>query len=168
MLRCVTLLCGLALALPLGAAAAASERRIVANGVQVVAPAGWHRVAPAPSAISDPKTVLVVGTSGVRPRLVPCQVAAYRIPPGGAAVVVVRWRTETSGGGGVPRSRAPLRHVVLTDLGFECWPHHRSGAVDLALGGHAYQVNVLVGDRAPPRVVGEALALVRSFDLARA
>jgi hypothetical protein len=148
-------------------AAAGAPRTIAANGVKVVVPAGWHRVKPAPSAITDPVTVLVVGTQGVRSRLVPCEITAYRIPAAGAAVVVVRWRTETSGGGRPPRSRRPLFHVVLNPLGFECWPNHRGGAVELSLGGHAYQVNVLVGDLASPATVRQALAVVRSFDLGR-
>jgi hypothetical protein len=148
-------------------AVASSPRTISAHGVRVVAPAGWRRVTPAPSAITDPVTVLVVGTRGVRARLVPCQVAAYRIPPEGAAVVVVRWRTPTSGGGRTPRSRKPLRHLVLNRLGFECWPDHRGGAVDLTLGAHAYQVNVLIGDDASARTVAAARAVVQSFDLTR-
>jgi hypothetical protein len=148
--------------------ATAGPRTIVANGVRVVAPAGWQRVRAAPTAITDPVTVLVVGTRGVRPRLVPCEVSAYRIPLAGAAVVVVRWRTETSGGGRPPSSRRPLSHLVLNRLGFECWPKHRGGAVELSLGGHAYQVNVLIGDRASSLTVDRARAIVRSFDLARA
>ncbi len=149
------------------AVAAGGPHTIAANSVKVVVPAGWHRVEAAPTAITDPVTALVVGTQGVRPRLVPCEITAYRIPSAGAAVVVVRWRTETSGGGRPPRSRRPLSHVVLNRLGFECWPGHRGGAVELALGGHAYQVNVLVGDRASPATVRQALAVVRSFDLLR-
>jgi hypothetical protein len=150
------------------AALGAAGRPVVSHGVRVVVPSGWQRVQPAADgAVIDPVTVLVVGTQGVRPRLVPCQVAAYRIPLAGAAVVVVRWRTETSGGGRPPRSRLPLRHVHLNRGGFECWPDHLGGAVQLSLGGHAYQVNVLIGDRASSRVVAQALAVVRSFDLQR-
>jgi hypothetical protein len=159
----------LALFVCVAAGAFASAPRVIsANGVKVSAPPEWQRVQAAPEGtIIDPVTVLVVGTRGVRPRMVACQVAAYRIPAGGAAIVVVRWRTETSGGGHPPRSRKPLQHVVLDRGGFECWPGHRGGAVQLSLGGHAYQVNVLIGDRAPSRVVAEALAIVRSFDLVR-
>jgi hypothetical protein len=155
----------LALSLAAVASAAPADRRIAGNGVHVVAPAGWTRVVAAPTSIDDPTTVLVVGTRGVAPRLVPCEIAAYRIPLRGAAIVVVRWRTETSGGGRPPRSRAPLRHIVLNTLGFECWPHHRGGAVELALGGHAYQVNLLLGDGASRKLVDDALRIARSFDL---
>src|SRR3981189_724154 len=66
---------------------------ISANGVQVWAPAGWHRVASAGDGPgTDPRTLLVVGTSGVRPHLTQCQIAAYRIPPEGAVVVMVGWK----------------------------------------------------------------------------
>jgi hypothetical protein len=158
-------LIGLVVLVSAGTSSADGSRVLAANGVEMVAPSGWKRVAPAPSGITDPVTVLVGGTRGVRFRLVPCQVAAYRIPARGAAVVVVRWRTETSGGGSPDRSRAPLRHIVLNRRGFECWPRHRGGAVQLALRGHAYQVNVLIGDRASRRVVAQALSVARSFDL---
>ena len=165
MRRCAIVACGLGLTV----GAAAAGHRIAANGVQVVVPAGWHRVAAAGEAhIVDPKTVLVVGTAGVHARLVPCQIAAYRIPPRGAAVVVVRWRTETSGGGSnLPHARTVLRRLRLNHGGFECWPGHLGGAVDLALAGHAYQVNVMIGDRATRRTVAQALAVVSSFDLRR-
>jgi hypothetical protein len=151
------------------AALASGGRPIVSHGVRVVVPAGWHRLPAAmiDEPVVDPVTVLVVGTHGVRPRTVACQIAAYRIPPAGAAVVVVRWRTETSGGGHPPRSRAPLRHVHLDRGGFECWPGHRGAAVELSLGGHAYQVSVLIGDRASSRTVAQALGIVASFDLRR-
>jgi hypothetical protein len=60
---------------------------ISANGVQVWAPAGWHRVASAGDGpVTDPRTLVVVGTAGVRPYLTQCQIAAYRIPPAGAVV----------------------------------------------------------------------------------
>ena len=136
--------------LVLGTALALAAHPVKANEVQVVVPAGWRRVEVLPFG-PDSVTVLVVGTRGVRPRGVSCQIAAYRIPPAGAAVVVVRWRTETSGGGRPPGSREPLRHMHLDRRGVECWPNHRGGAVQLSLGGHAYQVNVLIGDRASHR-----------------
>jgi len=37
----------------------------------------------------------------------------------------------------------------------------------VVLGGNAYQVNVMVGDRASKRGVAQALAVGRSFKLAR-
>jgi hypothetical protein len=112
--------------------------------------------------------VLVVGTSGVVPDpRVPCPIAAYRIPPAGAVVVVVRWRTRTSGGGTMGSGRGPLAGLrSVRRPSFECFSG-RGASVSLALGPHAYQVNVLVGDRAPPRAVAAALAVGRSFDLDR-
>lgn len=140
---------------------------IRANGVQVKAPPGWHRVqGVAEDRFSDPRTVLVVGTNGVRARTSRCQIAAYRVQPAGAVVVVVRWRTQASGGGRPPRSREPLKRIVLRKPGFECF-NGRGGAAQVTLGGHAYQVNVMVGDRASARIVAQALAVARSFDLSR-
>jgi hypothetical protein len=66
---------------------------VSANGVQVWAPAEWHRVASAGDGpVTDPRTLLVVGTAGVRPHLPHCQIAAYRVPPEGAVVVIVGWK----------------------------------------------------------------------------
>jgi len=142
-------------------------RTISANGVQVRVPPSWQRVEEAGDAfVIDPRTVLVVGTHGARPRPSRCQVAAYEVPPDGAVIVVVRWRTETSGGGRPPRSREPLGTIELDRRGFECRPGHQGGSAQLALGGHAYQVNVMVGDRASQQRVAEALRVARSFDLA--
>jgi hypothetical protein len=159
-----------AVGLLLGSAAHAGPawRTVVASGVSVRVPPGWQPVDKAGDGpVVDPRTVLVVGSRGVRPRPSACQIAAYRIPPHGAAVIVVRWRTETSGGARPPRSREPLRRIALHRSGFECWPGHRGGAAAVALGGHAYQVNVLVGDLASRRKLRDALAVARSFALAR-
>src|ERR671935_103935 len=84
----------------------AAGRIVSAHGVRVTIPASWSRVQATPSALVDPKTLLVVGTVGVRMDLTSeCQIAAYRIPPGGAVVVVVGWRKSYGGRPG----RAPLR-----------------------------------------------------------
>src|SRR3954453_8650043 len=120
-----------------------------AHGVALTVPAGWHRVAPAPDgAVDDPRTLLVVGTAGATAKLRHCQIAASRVPANGAVVVVVGWRTATSGGGHMRPGPRPLR--ALTNVRpprFECFSG-RGAAVSLALGGKAYQVNVLVGDDA--------------------
>jgi hypothetical protein len=152
-------------ALALGAAT--GWRTIAANGVKVTVPSGWQRVKPADAgSVIDPRTVLVVGTSGVRPRSSRCQIAAYRIPPDGAVIVVVRWRSQESSGGRSPRSREPLRKIVIRRPSFECFSG-RGGVAQLTLGGHPYQVNVMVGDAASTRRIRETLAVARSFDLAR-
>ena len=53
-------------------------------------PAGWHRVqAAGDGPVTDPRTLLVVGTAGVRSKPTHCQIAAYRVTIDGAVVVVV-------------------------------------------------------------------------------
>jgi hypothetical protein len=49
---------------------------------------------------------------------------------------------------------------------FECFAG-RGAAGSLTLGGKAYQVNVMVGDSASVRDIEQALAVGRSFRLAR-
>ena len=143
-------------------------RIISSHGVRLVVPSGWHRIAPAgDGSVVDPRTLLVVGTAGVAPRPSSCQIAAYRIPPRGAVVVVVGWKTATSGGGRLKPGRAPLKKLVaVTRPSFECFSG-RGAVAQLALGGKAYQVNVMVGDRASKRRIAEALSVARSFDRVR-
>ena len=147
--------------------ACSGDRVISSKGVRVLVPPGWQRVTPAGDGnIVDPRTVLVVGTAGVTPRSSQCQIAAYRVQPAGAVVVVVRWKTLTSGGGNMKEGRAPLRKLLrVRHPSFECFGG-RGAAVEVGLGGHAYQVNVMVGDRASERRVAEALRVARSFDVA--
>jgi hypothetical protein len=149
-------------------AACSGTRGISSHGVRVTVPPGWQRLEPAGDGnVVDPRTVLVVGTAGVKARSSECQIAAYRVQPAGAVVVVVRWKTLTSGGGGVEQGRAPLRKLRrVRRPSFEFFAG-RGAAVELGLRGHAYQVNVLVGDRTSARRVAEALRVARSLDLVR-
>jgi len=149
---------------------AVDRHAISAHGVQVRAPKGWRRIPPAsnPPAVRDPRTLLVVGTAGVRPGSSRCQIDAYRIPDRGAAVVVVGWRSVTAAGGGpAAPGRASLRRLVTVARPFTpCFPG-RGGVAGVLLGGRPYQVNVLVGDRASEEHVAQAVVIARSFDLAR-
>src|SRR5947209_6411267 len=142
-------------------------RVIASHGVRVVVPSGWHRIAPAGDGnVVDPRTLLVVGTARAAPRPSSCQVAAYRVPACGAVVVVVGWKTATSGGGNLKPGRAPLEKLVrVRRPSFECFSG-RGAAAQVALGGKAYQVNVMLGDRASKLVVAAALEVGRSFDRA--
>jgi len=147
------------------ALAANAGRIIASHGVRLIVPTGWQRVQAANDR-PDPRTLLVVGTVGVRPRSSECQIAAYRVPPRGAVVVVVGWRVARSGGGHLNPGRAPLQALrAVRRPSFECFAG-RGAAAQVALGGKAYQVNVMVGDRATKKRVAEALAVGRSFDLA--
>lgn len=149
------------------AVAGGSGRIISAHGVRVVVPPGWQRVeAHGDGFVTDPDTLLVVGTAGVRPRASQCQIAAYRIPAGGAVVVVVGW-SSSPGPRPTPPGRAPLKQLVAVHRpSFECFSG-RGAVAQVRLRGKVYQVNVMVGGRASKRRVAEALAAARSFDLAR-
>jgi hypothetical protein len=144
-------------------------RTIAGHGVRLDVPPGWHRV-PAASAgpVTDPRTLLVVGTVGVRPRLSQCQIAAYRIPATGAVVVVVGWSSLAAGGGGhMKPGRAPLQRLrSATRPSFECFSG-RGAAAQVLLGGKPYQVNVMVGDHASKQTIAEGFAVARSFRLTR-
>lgn len=158
----------LALALASIATASSAGRVVTAHGVRLTVPSRWRQVASAGDGpVVDPKTLLVVGTAGVRPRGSQCQIAAYAIPPGGAVVVIVGWKTATSGGGHLKPGRAPLSGLrSVRRPSFECF-NGRGAVAQVVLGGRAYQINVMVGDQATSGVVSQALAAARSFDLAR-
>jgi hypothetical protein len=152
----------------LAAACSSGGRTISAHSIRVV-PSGWQQVQAAPAGpITDPRTLLVVGTAGVRPLATRCEIAAYRLPPSGAVVVVFGWKsTTTAGGGPWIQGRGPLKSLVAVHRpSFECFPG-RGASSDVLLGGKPYQVDVMIGDRASKTRVEEALAIARSFDLAR-
>jgi hypothetical protein len=162
----VASLLGLAFAFASLALAASTGRVIASNGVRFIVPAGWRRVqAASPGAVTDPRTDLVVGTAGVRPKASACLDASYRVPAAGGVVVVVGWKSVASAGGGSPTpGRAPLKKLVAVRRYLsECFPG-RSAVADVLLNGKPYQVNVLVGDRACEERVAEALTVARSFD----
>jgi hypothetical protein len=146
------------------AATAADDRPLTAGGVTVLAPGSWTRVVPASAdSVIDPRTALVIGTRGVAARPSECQVAAYKIPADGAAVVVLAWRGVAADG--IPRDRHELVAMRLRRPMFECWDG-RGAVAQLALKGRAYQVNVMVGDKASRETIADALAIARSFGLA--
>jgi hypothetical protein len=153
------------------AMAVGRSRIISAGGVRFVVPSGWQRVRVAdPGPVTDPGTLLVVGTAGVRPKRnqARCEIARYRLPSTGAVVVVFGWkRLSDSGAQGQKPGRWPLKTMVAVRRGmFECFAGRGAGAT-FTLGGKAYQVNVMVGDRASKQRVADALAVGRSFNLAR-
>jgi hypothetical protein len=140
-------------------------RIVSSHGVRVAVPREWREVqAAGDGPVIDPRTLLVVGTAGARPRPSQCQIAAYHVPAEGAVVVIVGWGTTVPGRG--PGRAALKRLNTVRSPSFECFAG-RGAATQVALGGKLYQVNVMVGDRASPRVVGEALAVGRSFSLTR-
>lgn len=132
-----------------------------AGGVQLTVPADWAKVAPAPQArLGDPRTLLVVGTEGVRAIHSECLVATYRVPADGAVVVVIGWRDSVGGSSFLPLSTMKLRRGT-----FECFAGR--GAVGrVTRRDRDFQVNVMVGDRASADTVEAALEAARSIAVA--
>ena len=141
-----------------------STHVLSANGVRLTVPGGWKRVQPGASTVTDPRTLLVVGTSGARATRSRCDQAAYEVPTSGAVVVVLRWSSVAAAGASPEPGRAPLERLAsVTRPSFECFSG-RGAAADLLLAGKRYQVGVLVGDRATKASVQDALAVARSFE----
>ena len=129
------------------------------NGVQLDLPDGWSKVTPATDTRTDPRTLLVIGTDGVRPIVSDCQVSSYRVPADGAVVVVIGWRDS------VGASYLPLSGMKLRRGTFECFAGR--GAVGrITRRDRDFQVNVMVGDRADAATIAAALDAARSFALA--
>jgi hypothetical protein len=114
--------------------------------------------------VTDPRTLLVVGTAGARGKRSRCDQAAYDVPASGAVVLVLGWSSAEAAGGAPPPGRAPLGQLVsVRKPVFECFSG-RGAAADVLLAGKRYQVGVLVGDRATKARVQDALAVARSFE----
>jgi hypothetical protein len=80
--------------------------------------------------------------------------------------VVIGWSTAGTGHGTKP-GRAPLKKLVAVSRpSLECFSG-RGATAYVVLRGRGYQVNVLVGDQASKQRIVAALAVGRSFDLAR-
>lgn len=144
----------------LAAACRSSTHGVTAHGVKLEVPHGWTQLHPATDPVTEPHTLLAVGTGGVHQASSPCASAVY---DSGATVSVVGWPSVASAGGVPPRGRAPLESLVAVRRNtLECF-NGRAAAVDLLIAGKRYQVRVQVGDRASRRLVRQALAVARSF-----
>jgi hypothetical protein len=139
-------------------------RAVRLHGVQMTVPGGWQRVTSASDGpVTDPRTLLVVGTAGVKAKRTQCQVGTYRVPPTAAVVVVVGWKGSNGKTGPGRKALDGLKSV--TPSAFECFSG-RGSAATLVIGRRQYQVNVMVGDSASKRRIADALAVGRSFRLA--
>jgi hypothetical protein len=146
-------------ALAASAAVAATGDVARAWGIQLTLPDGWSKVAPAADSRADPRTLLVIGTDGVRPIQSDCQVSSYRVPADGAVVVVIGWKKS------VGVSFPPLSAMKLRRGIFDCFAG-RGAFARVTRGDRDFQVNVLAGDRASNATVEDALDAARSIALA--
>ena len=130
-----------------------------AGGVQLTLPSGWSKVVRArETRLDDPRTLLVVGTDGVRAVESDCLVASYRVPTDGAVVVVIGWRDS------VGSSLMPLSAMKLRRGTFECFTG-RGAAGRQTLRDRDFQVNVMVGDRASGETIAAALDAAHSLSV---
>lgn len=144
------------------ASTAATGNTVRGGGVEVALPDGWSRVQPPPqSPTDDPRTVLVIGSDGVRSFDSDCMVSTYRVPSDGAVVVVIGWREPTGVSSFLPLSGLKLRRGT-----FQCFAD-RGAVAQVSRRGLDYQVNVMVGDRASQETIDAALDAARSIAAAR-
>ncbi len=150
---------GLVAAVVASASAAAGDV-VRSGGVQLTLPDGWSKVVSRDTRVDDPRTLLVIGTDGVKGIDSDCQVSSYRVPSDGAVIVVIGWRDSVGGTGLLPLSAMKLRRGT-----FDCFAGR--GAVGrLTRRDRDFQVNVMVGDRASAATIDAAFDAVKSFGLA--
>ena len=155
----VLLAIGLAAALVASAAGAVGDAAR-GGGVQLTLPDGWAKVVSRDTRVDDPRTLLVVGTDGVKAVDSDCQVSAYRVPADGAVVVVIGWRDSIGETNILPISTMKLRRGT-----FDCYAGR--GAVGrVTRRDRDFQLNVMVGDRASAATIDAAFDAVKSFTLA--
>lgn len=142
-----------------GTASAMTGEVARAGGVQLTLPDGWSKVVSRDTRADDPRTLLVIGTDGVKAIDSDCQVSSYRVPSDGAAVVVIGWHDSIGGTSLLPLSAMKLRRGT-----FDCFAGR--GAVGrLMRRDRDFQVNVMVGDRASTATIDAAFDAVKSFGL---
>ena len=159
--RTVTLaLLALGLAAVVAATASAMTGDVArAAGVQLTLPDGWSKVVSRDTRVDDPRTLLVIGTDGVKAIDSDCQVSSYRVPSDGAVVVVIGWHDSMGGTSLLPLSAMKLRRGT-----FDCFAGR--GAVGrLTRRDRDFQLNVMVGDRASTATIDAAFDAVKSFGL---
>jgi hypothetical protein len=127
------------------------------GGVVLALPTGWSKLAPADDQVEDPRTLLVIGTDGVRAVETDCQVSSYRVPADGAVVVVIGWRESVGGTTFLPLSGLKLRRGT-----FECFAG-RGAVARVTRRERDFQVNVMIGDKADAATIADALEAARSF-----
>lgn len=150
-----------ATAVGVSVAGAATGDVVQARGVQLDLPDGWATVTPAREpALAEPRTLLVIGTDGVKAVDSECRVASYRVPADGAVVVVIGWRDSVGGASYLPLSGLKLRRGT-----FDCYPG-RGAVARVTRRDRDFQISVMVGDRARPGTVDAALEAARSLALA--
>ena len=146
-------------AFPVSGVGAETGEQARGGGVQLTLPSGWSKVARArETRLDDPRTLLVVGTDGVRAVETDCLVASYRVPTDGAVVVVIGWRDS------VGSSLLPLSAMRLRRGTFGCFTG-RGGVGRLTLRDRDFQVNVMVGDRASAETIGAAIDAAHSLSV---
>jgi hypothetical protein len=93
-----------------------------------------------------------------------CQLGIVRVPPVGAVVVVLEWRTPS----GAPSRPLPARlrpgDIRLRPGAIGCQPPAvRGGSAQIVIGVRRVGVYVMVGERAGPRTRRRALAVAASL-----
>jgi hypothetical protein len=138
---------------------------VIAAGVALQLPAGWHalRMPSTPPPVVDPVTRLVVSSAPTRWNNRPCQVAQFAPPRTAVTVVVLEWRRSYSATRWPRWSRQP---VPLRLGAMECYSGW-GGVVTFGDHGRHFGLYVMAGRGASPALVRRAQLVARSLKLLR-
>ena len=140
--------------------------RVGSSGVTIALPKGWHSISmpatpPSGTPIADPVTRIVAASGPFDLSKSGCLVATYRFPSTAVSVVVVEWARRT------PETRFPPRPPRFTSKtlpvrpppAIECFDG-AGGSAEFVDRGRRFAAYVLLGRRAPRRLVVEARAVL--------
>lgn len=134
-------------------------------GVGVELPPGWYAGVPADGNVTDPLTRVVASSAPVTRRDVPCQIARSAPPPTDVTLVIVEWQASGGARFGLRPERFMRETVQLQPPpAIECFDG-AGGSVQFVEDGRLLGAYLLVGQRAPPRLVDEALDVLNTLEV---
>ncbi len=148
--------------------------RVGQAGITVQLPAGWHSTRPVQGRVTNPLTRIAVSSGPIRPRLTgrcDAQVAGYAFPKTAVAIVAVEW-TEPLGGMKIgvgprrPRRFTAANLQIRRPPAIECFDGP-GGGTEFAEHGRSLAVYVLLGRKAPARLVARARAVLDTLRVTR-
>jgi hypothetical protein len=153
--------------------ASSGAHRVGSAGVTIALPKGWHSIRmpakpPPGTPIVDPVTRIVAASGRFDLSKSGCNVAAYRFPSTAVSVVVVEWVRRTPGAGFPPRPRRFTARTlpVRRPPAIECFDGP-GGSAEFADRGRRFAAYVLLGRRAPRRLVVAARAVLDTLRVKR-
>ncbi len=141
-----------------------TQARVGDAGVTLALPSGWHAATPDDRSVIDPVTRIVVASSPIQPNDSPCQIAHYTFAEDAVALVVVEWRSVGGNQSARPERFTTRELPIHPPPSIECFDG-AGGSVHFVDEGRTFGGYLLVGERAPERLVAEARRVLDTLDV---